>query len=260
MYQGTYDTSMLSSRNTPNTPFSLFDEQAGITYHDLLHHTGLGIKIRFLLALTLIAIFPSILLVLILDNPSSNNPGLFTGRNAWLLLLGIFVLVVLVATWIALPIIRPIRRASRVIEATTQDVRKLAHDAQVIADDQAMGTTILAGASKRLTGRRQAIIRDATLITRICQSTQPRLRRLHQNLQQTRDVQALEDLQALYQNLQQIYVTAGAIADGLLKDTSLGQLDQAMEGAREIAKQFEAAGKQLEEETEHLENAARSLI
>ena len=257
MHQGRYEpATSLSS----DTPFSLFDEQAGITYHDLLHHTGFGIKIRFLLALTLIAILPSILLVVVLGSPSSNSSNLFVGRNAWLLLLGIFVLVVLVATWIALPIVRPIRRASRVIESTTEDVRKLAHDAQVIADDQVMGTTILAGASKRLSGRRQSIIRDATLITRTCQSTLPRLQRLHQKFQGTRDAQALEDLHVLYQGLQQMYVTAGAIADGLLKDTSLSQLDQAMEGAREVAKQFEAAGKQLEEETEHLETAARSLI
>lgn len=257
MHQRTYDTSTSSSSNTP---FLFFDEKTGITYHDLLHHTGFGIKVRFLLALTLIAILPSILLVLVLSHPSSNTTGLFMGRNAWLLLLGIVVLVVLVATWIALPIVRPIRRASRVIESTTEDVRKLARDAQAIADDQIMGTTILAGASKRLSGRRQGIIRDATLITRTCQSTLPRLQRLHQKLQEMQDAQSLEDLHALYQSLQQMHSTATAIADGLLKDTSLGQLDQAMEGAREIAKQFEAAGKQLEKETEHLETAASSLI
>lgn len=250
----------MSTPDANSTPLALLDEQIGLTYHDLLHHTGFGIKIRFLLALTLIAILPSVLLVLVLGNPSSTNHNVFMGRNAWLLLLGIFVLVVLVATWIALPIVRPIRRASRVIASTTEDVRKLARDAQVISDDQAMGTTILAGASKRLSGRRQSLIRDAALIARTCQSTQPRLQRLHLKLQEAGDDQAIEDLRALYQSLQQVYATASAIADGLLKDNSLSQLDQAMEGAREIAKQFEAAGKQLEEETKHLEIAARSLV
>lgn len=190
----------------------------------------------------------------------SSNRYLFTGRNAPLLLLGVFVMVVLVATWIALPIIRPIRRATRVIETTTEDVRKLAHDAKIIAEDHMTGTTILTGASKRLSGRRQVLIRDTTLIARICQEALPRLQIVHYKLQETRDAQAFEELSTLYQSFQQIHSTAAAIASELGKDTSLDQLDQAMTGAREIAKQFEAAGKQLEVETAHLEMAARSLI
>ena len=242
-----------------NAPLPIFAEQPGITLNDLFHRTGFGIKVRFLLALTLIAILPSIVLVLVLGSSTSNR-YLFTGRNAPLLLLGVFVMVVLVATWIALPIIRPIRRATRVIETTTEDVRKLARDAKVIADDHMMGTTILTGASKRLSGRRQVLIRDTTLIARVCQDALPRLQMIHRKLQETRDTQALEELGALYQSFQQIYNTATTLADGLGKDTSLDQLDQAMVGAREIAKQFEAAGKQLEKETEQLETAARSLI
>jgi hypothetical protein len=123
-----------------------------------------------------------------------------------------------------------------------------------------MGTTILTGASKRLSSRRQALIHDTTLIARLCQDTLPRLQLLHRKLQEMRDKQALEDLRVIYQNLQQIHTTATAIADGQGKDTSLDQLDQAMVGAREIAKQFEETGRQLEEETEHLETAAKSLI
>lgn len=190
----------------------------------------------------------------------ASNRYLFTGRNTPLLLLGIFVMVVLVATWIALPIVRPIRRATRVIETTTADVRKLARDAKIIAEDQMMGTTILTGASKRLSSRRLTLIRDTTLIARVCQEALPRLQLIRHRLQETRDVQALEELGVLYQGLQQIHSTAAAIADELGQDTSLGQLDKAMVGAREIAKQFEATGKQLEAETEHLETAARSLI
>lgn len=191
---------------------------------------------------------------------ATSNRSLFTGRNAPLLLLGVFVMVVLVATWIALPIIRPIRRATRVIETTTADVRKLAQDARMIAEDHMTGTTILSGASKRLSSRRQALMRDTMLIAHLCQDSLPRLHLLHRRLQEARDKQALEELRAIYQHFQQIHTTTASIADELNKDTSLDQLDQAMVGAREIAKQFEAAGKQLEAETEHLETAAKSLI
>jgi hypothetical protein len=259
MQQGKRNT---STENTESLPPHIFDDQSDVTLSDLLHRTGFGIKIRFLFALTLIAILPAILLVLVLGNPafSANNRDLFAGRNTLLLLLGIFVAVVLVATWMALPIVRPIRRATRVIETTTEDVRKLARDARVIAEDHAMGTTILTGASKRLSGRRQTLIRDTTLIARTCQDALPHLQLLHRKLQEARDKQALEELSMLYRSFQQIHQTATTIADGFIKDTALDQLDQAMLGAREIAKQFEAAGKQLEKETEHLETAARSLI
>jgi len=259
MQQGKRNTSTI---NTESLPPHILDDQSNVTLSDLLHRTGFGIKVRFLFALTLIAILPAILLVLVLGNPTfiANNRDLFAGRNTLLLLLGIFVAVVLVATWMALPIVRPIRRATRVIETTTEDVRKLARDARVIAEDHTMGTTILTGASKRLSGRRQTLIRDTTLIARTCQDALPHLQLLHKRLQETRDKQAIEELSMLYRSLQQIHQTATTIADGFIKDTALDQLDQAMLGAREIAKQFEAAGKQLEKETEHLETAARSLI
>ncbi len=218
-------------------------------------HTDLavGINIPILNGQYLVLVEHNTLLV-------ASNSSIFTGRNTPLLLLGIFVLVVLVATWIALPIIRPIRRATRVIEATTEDVRKLARDARVIAEDHQMGTTILSGASKRLSGRRLVLIRDTTLIARVCQDALPRLQLVLKKLQEPRDQQAIDELGALYQGFQQIHATASAIADGLGKDVSLDQLDQAMVGAREIARQFEETGRQLEEETEHLETAAKSLI
>ncbi|HEX7737518.1 MAG TPA: hypothetical protein VF458_21905 [Ktedonobacteraceae bacterium] len=243
-----------------NESFPLFDEQPGITWKELFHHTGFGIKLRFLLALTLIALLPSILLVLILGDPMGSGQHVSLGRNTPLLLLGIFVLVVLVATWIALPIIRPIRRATRVIESTTADVRKLAHNAKIIAEDHTVGTTILSSASKRLSSRRRMLIRNTTQIARTCQDTLPVLQDLHYRLQGTRDPQTLEELKALYQSFQAIHSIASTTADELGKDIFLDQLDQAMVGAREIAQQFEDAGKQLEQETARLELAAQSLI
>jgi hypothetical protein len=240
----------------------ILNDQSDLTLNDLLHRTGFGIKIRFLLALMATAILPAIVLILVSGNPTpaSGNHDLFAGRNTPLLMLGIFVVVVLVATWMALPIVRPIRRATRAIETTTEDVRKLARDAKVIAADHTTGTIILIGASKRLAGRRQTLIRDAMLIAHTSQDTLPHLQRLHKQLQESQDKRSVEELSVLYQSLQQIYNTATAIADGFTRDTTLDQLDHAMAGAREIAKQFEVAGKQLEKETEHLETAAKSLI
>lgn len=243
-----------------NESFSFFDEQPGITWKELFHHTGFGIKLRFLLALTLIALLPSVLLVVLLGDPMGSGYHVTLGRNTPLLLLGIFVLVVLVATWIALPIVRPIRRATRVIENTTADVRKLAHNAKIIAEDHTVGTTILSGAGKQLATRRRMLIRNTTQIARACQDALPVLQALHHRLKGTRDLQAMEELNALYQSFQSIHAIASTTADELGKDVFLDQLDQAMIGAREIAQQFEDAGKQLEQETARLETAAQSLI
>lgn len=190
----------------------------------------------------------------------SNNGSVFAGRNTPLLLLGVFVAVVLVATWVALPIIRPIRRATRVIEATTDHVRTMAADARTIADDHLVGTTILSGASKKLAGRRQTIIRDTTLIAQTCRAAMPHLQSLSHGLQGSQEKWAFTEITALYQSLQQIHATATVIADGLGKDASHDQLEQAMLGAHDISRQFRMAGQQLDLETRQLETAARSLI
>src|SRR5713226_8349864 len=63
-----------TSASPPSTaPFPIFDDQPGVTLHDLLHRTGFSIKVRFLLALTLIAILPSIVLVLVLGDPTGSE-------------------------------------------------------------------------------------------------------------------------------------------------------------------------------------------
>ncbi len=49
------------------------ENQPGLTLRTLLRQTGLGIKIRFLLALTLTAVFPAIVLVILLGDPSGQE-------------------------------------------------------------------------------------------------------------------------------------------------------------------------------------------
>src|SRR6266568_1192686 len=79
----------------------------------------------------------------------------FAGRNTPLLILAILVAVVLVATWVALR----------------------------IGKEHAVGTALLSGASKRLGGRRQSIIRDMTAIAQICRTLWPRIQWLQQMAQ-----------------------------------------------------------------------------
>jgi hypothetical protein len=188
----------------------------------------------------------------------SSTRVFFAGRNTPLLILGILVIVVLVATWVALPIVRPIRRATRAIEQTTDDVRELANDARRIAHEHEIGTTILSGASKRLGSRRQSIIRDGSTIAQLCQASQPRMHWLYQIARGNQA--AIESLQVIQQTFSQIYQLGGSIAGGLQNDATLNQLDGAMESAREISSQFEGAGLQLEHGAEQLETAARSLL
>ncbi len=193
------------------------------------------------------------------DTALAPSPRIFfAGRNTPLLILGILVIVVLVATWVALPIVRPIRRATRAIERTTGGVRVLADDARRIAHEHEIGTTILSGASKRLGSRRQSIIRDGTTIAQLCQASQPRMRWLYQIARGNQA--AVESLQVIQQAFSQIYQLGSSIASSLENDATLNQLDGAMESAREISNQFEGAGQQLEYGAEQLETAARSLL
>lgn len=188
---------------------------------------------------------------------ASSNRVLFAGRNTPLLVLAIFVGVILIATWVALPIVRPIRRATREIAATTNEVRRLAQDAQQIAEDHVLGTTILSGVSKRFGSRRQIIIRDSNLIQQICVVLMPRLQQLLQQAQGTQNSQLVE---SIGQGISQIHQVSGSIASGLEKDVTLQQLDKTMGSVREISTQFENAGHRLNRGAENLDVAARSLL
>ncbi|GAC1627544.1 MAG: hypothetical protein NVS4B11_24930 [Ktedonobacteraceae bacterium] len=182
----------------------------------------------------------------------------FAGRNTPLLILAILVIVVLVAALVALPIVRPIRRATREIGHTTDDVHELANDARRIAHEHGVGTSILSGASRRLNTRRQSIIRDGRAIAQLCRAIQPRMQGLFQAAQGNQH--ASEALNVVQQVFSQIYQLGTTVADGLENDSTLNQLSNAMVSAQEIATQFEAAGKQLEHGAEQLEEAAQTLL
>lgn len=155
-----------------------------------------------------------------------------------MLILVILVAVMLVATGVALPIVRPIRRATRKITSTTDEVRQLANDARRIAQEHGLGMSILSGANKRFTGRRQSIIRDSQLIQQICTTLWPRMGTLQQILQGRQSSQpqeALQILQSFAQGMRQIYELALSIGDGLQKDNTFSQLGRAMESAQEIS-------------------------
>ena len=190
--------------------------------------------------------------------PSSRT--FFAGRNTPLLLLAIIVAVVLVATWVALPIVRPIRRATREIGNTTEEVRRLAVDARRIAKDHSLGTAILSGTNRKLLSRRQSIIRDTNLIAHTCDAILPRLQFVQSSVQGVASRQVVEALQVATQGIAQVKETATATATSWERDTSLNQLDRAMESAREISEQFLGAGQQLEQDAENLDVAARTLL
>lgn len=202
--------------------------------------------------------------VLIVPQDTSLVPStryLFAGRNTPLLLLFILVTVVFVATWIALPIVRPIRRATRGINATTQEVQLLSAQAQQIARNHRQGTMILSGTSKRLSTRRQSILRDSLLIQQACEALQPRIAFLFGiATPNSASRQVIEVLQTLQQGVVQIRGLANSIASGFEGDQSLSQLDSAMTSANEMSTQFEAAGQQLERGAQQLVLASRQLL
>ncbi|QBD76567.1 hypothetical protein EPA93_11365 [Ktedonosporobacter rubrisoli] len=233
-----------------------FAEEPGISLQDIVRHTGLGIKLRFLLAMILVALIP----VGLLAFSFSHTAQPFFGRNTWLILSGILFLTVLVATGVAFPIVRPIRRATRLINTTTDDVRSLSNSARGIAQDHQLGITILRGASKRFLTRRQSIIRDGDLIVKTCEALRPRLSYLLQQKQLAHDAKEIELLRDLQQGQMQIASLAASIARSLESDNTLDQLNQAMESAQEISSQFEEAGKQLERGAQQLEVAASTLL
>lgn len=190
--------------------------------------------------------------------PSIRN--LVAGPNTPLLLLGIIVFVVLIATWFALPVIRPIRRATRVLEHTTEEVRVLSTHAQTIASHHTLGVNLLIGASQHLTRRRDAIVRDLRLLQQTVNGLAPHIRVMQQAAYSSPHAPLADAAGALTQALTQIGSTARGIEQGITSDRALSNLAIAMEGAQEISQQFEAAGVQLVQETHYLEIAATSLL
>ncbi|WP_052887982.1 hypothetical protein [Thermogemmatispora carboxidivorans] len=231
-------------------------QEASLDLATLLRRTGFGIKLRFLISMLIVSLLPVSLFVVLFYESAYR----LEGRKTWLLLGGILLLTVLTATWVFLPIVRPIRRATRRITATTDEVRRLTIDAQRIADEQQIGTSILAAVSRHLAVRHTALVRDISLITRTCQGLQPRLAVLLQRTQASREGEVVEALIALRHGLQQISFLAARISDAYERDRLPEQLDKAMKSAQEIAAQFNEASQQLAKDLEQLELATEALV
>lgn len=193
---------------------------------------------------------------------TSTSSGLLAGRNIPLIFLSIFVITTLVATWVALPIVHPIRRATREILASTDDVRVLAGQAKQIAKDQRLGTDILEGAAKGLDMRRRAIGRDAALISSSSTAAATRLAQLAHVISDLPE-QFQGPMQALtreiYQELQTGHQLATGISSSLESDPAQKRLGNVMEGAAEISQQFDQASQLLEHGAGRLERAAEAL-
>ncbi len=196
------------------------------------------------------------------DNLVPVTTGLLQARNLPLIFLSIIVVTTLVATWVALPIVRPIRRATREILASTDDVKLLAEQAKQIAKDQRLGTDILEGAAKGLDMRRRAIGRDAILIVNSTTSAATRLNQLAHTISELPEayqgpMQVLA--REIYQELQSAHQLAAGISSGLESDPAQKRLGSVMEGAAEISQQFDQASQQLQQGANRLERAAEAL-
>ncbi len=190
------------------------------------------------------------------------DSGILSPRNTPLLFLGILVATVLVATWVAFPIVRPIRRATREILATTNGVRVLAKQAEQIASDHQLGTNILEGAAKGLDLRRQTLSRDAGLAMQSLQSAHQRVIHLANMFSDARDPRWSE-FRTLMIGLRQNIIDASHQIQGmgevLERDTSQVRLNEVMAGAGEISQQFTRASADLQAGATKLEHAAEVL-
>jgi len=231
--------------------------------------TGLSLKMRFLVAMTLLALAPALLLVVLYGQQSNqggatlaSRQGLLAPQNIPLIFLALIVAITLVATAVAFPIVRPIRRSTREILATTDDVQLLSEQAKQIAKDQRLGTDILEAAAKGLDLRRQAIERDAKLISSALTGAATRLSQLAvmgQTLPDSYQVTMQPLVREMYQQLQDAHRLASGIANQLQNDPVQKRLGSVMEGAQEISQQFEQASKELQQGARRLEQAAETL-
>jgi hypothetical protein len=203
--------------------------------------------------------------ILVVASPNAVAPAvpvLLSDQNVPLILLCIVVVTTLIATWVAIPIVRPIRRASREILGSTDDVRLLAEQAKQISKDQQLGTDIMKGAAKGLDMRRRAIRRDASMIVNSTSTAAGRLTQLTQALSGTPDhfQRQLQQLMwELHQDLQTSYQLAANIASSLENDPAQRHLGNVLEGAAEISQQFDLASQQLQQGVNRLERAAEAL-
>jgi hypothetical protein len=192
----------------------------------------------------------------------SADSGILSPRNTPLLFLGILVATVLVATWVAFPIVRPIRRATREILSTTTGVRQLAKQAEQIASDHQLGTNILEGAAKGLDLRRQTLSRDAGLAMQSLQAANQRvvhLANLFSDMHDPRWSEFRTLMIGLRQNILDASQQIQGMGEVLERDTSQARLHEVMAGAGEISQQFTRASADLQDGAAKLEHAAEVL-
>ncbi len=198
------------------------------------------------------------------DELGTQTSGVLSPRNLPIIFLALTVVAILAAAAVALPIVRPIRGATREITKTRDDVRDLAGKSLEIAKNQRVGTEILTNAAHGLRTRAGAIRRDEELIrdtiSRIItgrfNALAPVIGRLPVDAQE----EAKQLLSQMYMELQQAQTLAGAIVSSLTQDRALNTLQDAMEGAGEISDQFEQASKRLHEGAARLDRASEALL
>lgn len=189
--------------------------------------------------------------------------GLLAPRNAPLIFLSVVVVTVLVATWVALPIVRPIRRATRDILATTDEVRVLAARAAQLTEDQRQGAAILDAAANGLHLRRTNIKRDAGLADRQIAKAAEALVGLGHLITDTPDPRRLQFQQLaieIHRLLEEAHVNTAGIVSGLSDESAQTQLSEVRAGTREILDQFAEASQRLNDGVEQLERAAEVLL
>lgn len=192
----------------------------------------------------------------------TSDTGILSPRNTPLLFLGILVATVLIATWVAFPIVRPIRRATREILATTIGVRLLAKQAEQIASDHQLGTNILESAAKGLDLRRQTLSRDAGLAMQSLQAAHQRVAHLANMFADVHDPRWAEFrtvMIGLRQNVLDAAHHIQGMGEVLERDTSQARLHEVMTGAGEISQQFTRASADLQTGAARLEHAAEVL-
>jgi hypothetical protein len=205
-----------------------------------------------------------ILTVAAQDDLPIPSSGLLSARNLPIVFLALTVVAVLIAAAVALPIVRPIRGATREITKTKDDVQSLANQAQQIADNQRVGTEILKNAAHGLSTRAGSIRHDVQFIeetvTRLLSgrfaAIAPYVEELSPQAQERLKILLVD----IYRELQQIQALSSHIVSSLTTDRALRTLGEAMEGAGEISKQFDDASKTLHEGVHRLERASDALL
>lgn len=251
-----------------NDPTAVRLEMArpSITLDRFARMTGLSLKLRILVALTVLAVVIATTVFLLASQPgtaSQSAPAGFS-RNIPLFFLMIVASTTLLATWVSIPIVRPIRRATRELLATTEHVHTLARRGEQIASDQRQGTELLTGAVNGLNLRRQGLGREAHLIVQAAQDAAPRFQALAQILSDPqlpmKDRMAMQQhMQVIYHALEVAHQSAGIIVRDVEQDPLQKRFDDVMAGAEEIKQQFEQASSDLQQGVAKLEKAARAL-